>query len=146
MKAGDNAVARQLALKVLAHHAGPKAGSEALAAAAHRAYDDFARVAAQVIGQLGVEALTGRAVHLAEQHYPWLLQWRELEQPEAPFARVIVCLKRQDPAVASEAAALVLATLAGLLFTFIGESLTTQLLLKAWPGAFSAANAEGRQG
>src|SRR5688572_607607 len=145
MNSGDNAAARQLALKVLAHHAGPEAGSEAVVAAAHRAYDDFARVSAQVIGQLGVEALTGRALHLAEQHYPWL-QRRGLEQAEGPFAPVIACLKRQDPAVASEAAALVLATLAGLLFTFIGESLTTQLLLKAWPDAFSAASAEERQG
>lgn len=138
----ENAALRQLALRVLAHHAGPDAGAEAFAAAAYRAYDDLARVSAQLIGQAGVDALTSRALHLAQQAYPWLVHRREPEQAEGPFAQVIACLKRQQPAVATEAAGAVFATLAGLLVTFIGESLTTQLLRKAWPDAFSAAGAE----
>ena len=142
MTVTDNSAVRELALKVLAHHAGPDTGSEAFAAAARRAYDDLARVSAQLIGHAGVEALTGRALHLAQQQYPWLVHRREGEQPEGPFAQVIVCLKRQDPAVAAEAAGAVFAILAGLLVTFIGESLTTQLLQKAWPYAFSGASAK----
>jgi hypothetical protein len=133
---------QRLALNVLAHHAGPTASAEALSAAACRAYDDLARVSAQVIGQAGIDSLTGRALHLAQREYPWLVHRREPEQPEGPFAQVIVCLKRQDPAVAFEAAGAVFATLAGLLITFIGESLTSQLLRKAWPDAFSAGSAK----
>jgi len=133
---------RQLALKVLAQHAGSAAGAEALAAAARRAYDDLAQVSAPLIGQVGVNALTGRALHLAQREYPWLAHTRELEHAQAPFSQVMVCLSGQDAAVAIEAAAAVLATLTALLVTFIGEPLTARLLRQAWPDAFSDANTE----
>jgi hypothetical protein len=133
---------RQLALKVLAQHAGPAAGGVALAAAAQRAYDELARVSAPLIGQVGVDALTGRALHIAQREYPWLVSAREPEQVDGPFARVIFCLEQQDPAVATEAAGMVFATFTGLLVTFIGAPLTARLLRKAWPDAFSDANLE----
>jgi hypothetical protein len=142
MTVPETAALRQLALKVVAHHAGPAGDTDAFAAAAQHTYDDLARVSAQLIGQVGVDALTGRALHLAQREYPWLVHRREPEQPEGPFAQVVVCLKRQNPAVAAEAAGAVFTTLAGLLVTFIGESLTMQLLRRAWPDAFSAASAE----
>jgi hypothetical protein len=141
----ENAALRQLALKVLSHHAGLDAGPEAIASAAYRAYDDLARASAQLIGQAGVDALTSRALHLAQQDYPWLVHRREPEQPEGAFAQVVVCLKRQDSAVATEAAGAVFETLAGLLVTFIGESLSMQLLRKAWPDAFSASHEEEQE-
>jgi hypothetical protein len=140
MTALGNAALRQLALKVLAQHAGPAAGAEALAAAAHRAYDDLARVSAPLIGQVGVDALTGRALHLAQREYPWLAHTREPEQAEGPFAQVVVSLARQDPGVATEAAGAVFATFTGLLVTFIGEPLTLRLLRRAWPDAFADAS------
>ena len=146
MTALENAALRRLALKVLSQHAGSAAGAEALAAAAHRAYDDLARVSALLIGQAGVDALTGRALHLARRDYPWMVHAREgtppPEQAEGPFAEVIFCLERQDPAVATEAAGAVFATFTGLLVTFIGEPLTAGLLRQAWPDAFSDASAE----
>ena len=142
MTALGNAALRQLALKVMTQHAGPAAGAEDLLAAAHRAYDDLARVSAPLIGHVGVEALTGRAVHLAQREYPWLVGTREPEHAEGPFAQVKTCLERQDPAVAIECVGAVLATLTGLLVTFIGEPLTVGLLRKAWPDAFSDANTE----
>ncbi len=153
MTALGHAALRQLALRVLAQHAGSAAGAETLAAAARRAYDDLALVSAPLIGQVGVDALTGRAVHLARREYSWLVGTREStpartertpgtpppEQAEEPFAQVIACLKRQDPVVATEAAGAVFATFAGLLVTFIGEPLTAGLLRKAWPDAFPDA-------
>ena len=142
MTALGNAALRQLALKTLAQHAGPAAGGEALAAAARRAYDDLARVSAPLIGQVGVDALTGRALYLSQREYPWLIHTRETEHAEGSFTQVIVCLERQDPAVATEAAGAVFATLTGLLVTFIGEPLTAGLLRKAWPAAFSDASTE----
>ena len=142
MTAVENAALRQLALKVLAQHAGSAAGAEAIAAAARRAYDDLARVSAPLIGQVGVEALTGRALHLAQLEYPWLVPTREPEHADRPFSQVIACLERQDPAIAIEAAGAVFATLTGLLVTFIGEPLTARLLQQAWPDAFSDASIE----
>jgi hypothetical protein len=137
-----NAELRQLALKAVAHRAGSAAGAGALAAAAQRAYDDLAQVSAPLIGQVGVDALTGRTLYLAQRKYPWLVHTREPEQWKGPWAQIIFCLERQDSAVATDAAGAVLATLTGLLVTFIGEPLTMRLLRKAWPDAFSNASAK----
>jgi hypothetical protein len=133
---GDRAL-RELARKVLAQHAGPAPGAEALAAAARRAYDDLARVSAPLIGEAGVDALTGRALHLAQGEYSWLVETRDPQPADGPFAQVVFSLERQEPAVAAEAAGAVFATFAGLLVTFIGEPLTANLLRKAWPDAFA---------
>ena len=136
MTASESAPLRTLALKVLAHRAGQAADAEALAAGAQRAYDDLVRVAAPLIGQVGVDALTGRALHLAQQQFPWLHHTREPEQWAGPFAPVVFGLQRQDPAVAIEAAGTVFAIFTGLLVTFIGEPLTRRLVREAWPDAF----------
>ena len=137
-----NAELRQIALKVLAQYEGSAAGAEGFAAAARRAYDDLVRVSAPLIGQDGVAALAGRALHLAQREYPWLVRPREPEQSEGPFDQVIVCLARQDPAVSTEATGAVFAIFTGLLVMFIGEPVTAGLLRKAWPDAFVDANTE----
>ena len=135
-----NTALRQLALNVLAQHAGTGAGASALAAAAQRAYDDLVRVSAPLIGEIGVDALIGRALHLAQREYPWLVDARAIEPADGRFAQIVACLQKQDPAVATAAAAALFAQLAGLLVTLIGEPLTLLLLRKAWPGAFADAN------
>ena len=142
MTALEHAALLQLALKALAQRAGSAAGAGAPAAAAQRAYDDLARVSAPLIGQVGVDALTGRTLYLVQRKYPWLVHTRAPDQWKGPFAQIIFCLERQDPAVAIEAAGAVFATLTGLLGTFIGEPLTARLLRQAWPDAFSAASIE----
>jgi hypothetical protein len=144
---GDVAL-RQLALNLLAMRAGSGAGAAALAAAAGSAYGDLVRVFSPLIGHLGVEALAGRAVHLAQQQHTWLVSARGPDQApdqiNAAMGQVIAGLERQDPAVAADAAATVLALLTGLLVTFIGGSLTTGLLRQAWPDAiFDAGTEEG---
>jgi hypothetical protein len=140
--APEDPALRQLALKALTQRAGAAADGAALAAAAQRAYDNLAQVSAPLVGQVGVDALTGRALYLAQRKYPWLVHTREPEQWKGPFAQIVFCLERQDPAVATEAAAAVLTILTGLLVTFIGEPLTARLLRKAWPDAFSDASIE----
>ena len=142
MTAIERAARRQLVLKVLTHHAGADTDAAAVAAAARRGYDDLARVLTPLIGQIGVDTLSTRAVHLAQREYPWLATTREAEHVEGPFAQVKFSLERQDPALAREAAAAVLAIFTGLLVTFIGEPLTTSLMRKAWPAGYSAAGTE----
>jgi len=133
----ENPALRQLALKALTQRVGSAADAVALAAAAQRAYDDLAQVSAPLIGQVGVDALTGRTLYLAQRKYPWLINTREPDEWRGPFAQIVFCLERQDSAVATEAAGAVLTTLTGLLVTFIGEPLTARLLRKAWPDAFA---------
>ncbi len=140
MTALEHQALRQLALNALARRAGSAAGAADLAAAAQRAYDDLARASAPLIGQVGVDALTGRTLYLAQQKYPWLARTREPDQWKGAFAQIVFCLERQDPDVATEAAGAVFTTFTGLLVTFIGEPLTASLLRKAWPDAFSDAS------
>jgi hypothetical protein len=142
MRTRENAALQRLALRVLAQHAGSTPGTEALVAAVRRAYDDLARVSAPMIGQVGVDALTGRALHLAQRAHPWLVHTRAPEQWRGPLDQLIFCLEQQDPAVATEAAGAVFGTLTGLLVSFIGESLTISLLRQAWPDAFDDARTE----
>jgi hypothetical protein len=138
----DIVVLRQLTARMLMHQAGPDADAAALAAAARRAYDELAGVLVPLIGQVGIDALAARAVHLAQQAYPWLAKTRDPEPAKGPFTHVVSALEQQEPALATEAAAAVLATFTGLLATFVGESLTSRLMRKAWPDSFSDAGAE----
>lgn len=142
MTALENVELRRLVLRVLAQRSRAPSDPEALAAAAQGAYDDLARVSAPLIGQGGVNALTDRALHIARREYPWLVVTREEAGTEEPISQVLICLKRQEPAVATEAANAVFATFTGLLATFIGEPLTMRLLRKAWPDALSDASSE----
>ena len=137
---GPQAASLQIARRALAQRAGPHPGAGAIAVAARRAYDDLIRVSAPLIGQVGVEALTGRALHLAQRSYPWLVPTPEPEQSKEAFAHFLLCLERQEPAVAAEAAEAVFALVSGLFVTFIGDSLTAGLLKKAWPDAFADAS------
>ncbi len=138
----DNAALRELALSIIGHHAGPNAGPKAIAVAAGRIFEDFGRVVAPLIGHLGVESLTGRALHLAAREYPCVVIKGKGQEADRPFAQVLVCLEQQDADVATAAAAGIFATFTGLLGTFIGEPLTARLLRKAWPDAFSDTTTE----
>ena len=132
-----HAALRQLALQVLTQRVSSAPGGEALAAAARSTYDDLAHVCSPLIGQVGVEALTARALHLAQQEYSWLVDAREPEHANEPFVPVLERLAQQNPAVATEGAAAVFAMLVGLLVTFIGEPLTARVMREAWPEARS---------
>lgn len=132
---------RRVARRVLERHAGPAVDATAVAAAADSAYDDLAQVLAPVIGDVGVAAITDRALHLASREYPWLPS-SEPGSADTRFTQVIDALKRRDPAVAAEAAVAVFATILGLLATFIGEPLATRLVQQAWSDAVSSADTE----
>jgi hypothetical protein len=136
MTASGHPELRRLGLTMLVRRAGPGAGAAAVAAAAERAYADLVRVLATVIGDLGVDALTDRTLHLAKREHPWLVPPREPGYAQKDFAQVIASLTRQHDAVAAAAAATVFATFLELLATFIGESLAARLVRQAWPDAF----------
>jgi len=133
MTAPDIAALRQLAVRVLTHHAGPNPDAASLAAAARRSFDELARVLAPLIGHVGIDALAARAMHLARGEYPWLAKTRDSDQAERPLVQVALSLEHHGPAIAIEAAAAVLATFTGLLVTMIGEPLTVRLMREAWP-------------
>lgn len=140
---GSEARRRRLARQALASRTGPAVDALAVATAAKRAYDDLAQVLAPVIGDVGVAAMTGRALYLTTREYAWLPSRTSGPADDTTLTQVIEVLKQQDdPAVAAEAAAAVLAAITGLLATFIGEPLAARLVQQAWPDAVSSADTE----
>lgn len=141
MHGPDHSGLRRLTLKMLAQRTAAASGADALATAARSAYDDLARISAPLIGVSGMQALAGRAIHLAQREHPCLASLGT-DPPIEPLAQVVACLQREDPAVAGKAADAVFVALVRLLVTFIGEPLTTGLLRQAWPDVFVYVTAE----
>ncbi len=144
MSVQPSAVLRQIARNELTRRAKDSSDSAAVLSAGAGAWDDFAAVMVPLIGRNGVDGLTTRAAHLAR---------RDLSLPIPQGADVlrtdsdheISWLRRVDESEVAAATEVMLATLASLMITFIGESLTMRLLRKAWPGGFSAGVSEGSQ-
>ncbi len=129
---------RRAALRrVLTQDAGTSADAPAVAAAALRAYERLAHGLVPLIGEVGINAVCARSVHLTQRDFSWLARAGPAEPRDAPFTHVRASLERQDPAVATDAAIAVLATFGDLLASLIGDSLTTRLLREAWPDGFS---------
>jgi hypothetical protein len=145
MTAPGNAALRDVARALLTSTDRSRTDSAVLAAAVRRAHASLSQVMAPLIGQTGTNSLSARAVHLARAEYPWLAPTRHPDSTETVFGLVAASLERQAPDVALEAGTAVLATLAGLLATFIGESLTLRLLRKSWPDGFpESGSGEGK--
>jgi hypothetical protein len=141
MSSPETAVLLAVVVRVLERRARSGADAAAVAAAIRRAYDELAGVLAPLIGQVGVDALVARALHLTRRDYP--SDQAADEQAAEQFAQVSLWLEQKDPTLATDAAAAMLARFAALLTTLIGEPLTTRYLRKAWPDAFSDTGSEG---
>jgi hypothetical protein len=125
--------------RLLAREAGAGGDARAIAAAAHRLCERFARQVSPLIGDAGVAAIWARSLHLTEQQFPSLAPLRSSDQSDAPFGHLQVSLEKQEPTVGTRAAVGLLTSAGDLLALFIGESLTTRLLREAWPNDFASA-------
>ena len=137
----DN-IRRRVFRRMLAREAGTGADAPAIAAAARRLCEHFAEQLTPVIGDAGVAAICARSLHLTERNVRGLGSAGASPQGDAPFALLQRSLEHQEPAAATEAAVVVLATASELLASFIGEGLTTRLLREAWPDDFAGDTAE----
>jgi hypothetical protein len=128
--------------RMLAREAGTGADAPAIAAAARRLCERFAEQLTPLIGDAGVAAICARSLHLTERNVRGLAPVRASAQGDAPFALLQRLLEQQEPAAATEAAVVLLATVSELLTSFIGEGLTTRLLREAWPDDFAGDTTE----
>jgi len=140
MTSPRNEVLWPVAVRALNGRSAPDADLATVAATARAAYDDLASVLVPLIGQVGFDAVTSRALHLAEHEYP-PVKAGGTDQTGA-FDAISAWLMQQDPGVAMEAAATILSMVAQLLVTFIGEPLTMRLLRKGWPDGFPDVKSE----
>jgi hypothetical protein len=130
MTTSHDAALRQTIATLLLREAGTDEG--ALPEATLRVYDRLAQRLSPLIGDAGVTALAARSLHLAQREFPWLAEIRNHDHGREPFAQLGPCLARQDPLVARDAAAALLATFNELLRTLVGERLTARLVGGAW--------------
>ncbi len=128
--------------RLLARQVGTGTDGPAVAAAARRLCEDFARHLTPLIGDGGVTAIYGRSLQLAERRFPGLAPARASGQDGEPFTPVQHFLERQDPVVATSAAVTVLAVASEVLASFIGETLTRLLLHETWPEHFDRITPE----
>jgi hypothetical protein len=128
--------------RLLARQAGTGADAPAVAAAARRLCEEFARHLTPLVGDGGVGAIYGRSLQLAARRFPVLAPARASGQDGEPFTHVQHFLEHQDPDVATRAAVTVLAVASEVLASFIGETLTRLLLHETWPDQFDRITPE----
>jgi hypothetical protein len=126
---------RPALMRLLVHDAGGDgASSEDLAAASGRLLDRVSQRLSVVIGRAGVEALFLRAVKLRRADFPFLDERTfSREQGESAADSLRVRLQEQEADVIREVSVTLVATVAGLLVTIIGERLAWSLLRDVWP-------------
>jgi len=129
--------------RLLAREAEIGAAAPEVAAAARRLYERLAQQLTPLVGAEGVGAVCARSVHLVQRKFPWVGSVRTSDRlANQKFTAVQQSMEQQEPAVAREAAVAVLATVAELLASFIGEGLTIRLLREAWPDEFAGGTVE----
>ncbi len=126
-------VTRDLAERLLAYEAVEGERSEPTEPAFSRVYEKLRRHLCALAGIAGFQSLASRALTLARSETPGL---------SAVQITADGCLQgiaELDPQLhdheAAEGEVILIAQLLGLLFTFIGEGLTLQLVQDVWPEA-----------
>lgn len=127
--------ARHLARQMLLYRAEGRDEPEALAKAAERACARLRDRLASLIGRNGVNALSSRALRLAQTEIPALEQVTFDAQADSGLrgVRAFADTGGRDLAAVAADLAAILAHLIGLLATFIGEVLAIRLVREAWP-------------
>ena len=128
----DSHARRESIGSAIAVLAGPGAGAKATAQATLALWRRMAAQLEPVIGARGVDALFGRASHLAGKRYGWLAVDGARGGSATALDRLHQRLAAQNDVAAREAAQFLLSAFADLLATLVGDSLTARLLAPVW--------------
>jgi hypothetical protein len=88
----------------------------------------------RVVGPSGYQALLARSLKLTRAQHPCLHRLHPILNNEDPLPRWMEVLETQEMESILEVGAAVITRMVTLLFTFIGEALTLQLLASIWSG------------
>jgi len=130
-----------LAHELVLYEAATLSGSEATAFGAIHAIQKLGCAVRTLAGTAGFRSLLTRALILAQDKFPYLSAMRV--KPDGSLKPCTSISPREH----ADGTELVLARLLGLLVTFIGESLTLNLVIAAWPDLphFDGKSPEKRQ-
>ena len=127
------AVQRDLARWLLAREMDDRQDPAALSDAADRASQKLCQRLTMLVTPAGSHALLARALHLARAEFPFLEGVQACPPPEICLVGVRERVHGVEPALAQHGLAAILASLIGLLITFIGEDLALRLVRDVWP-------------
>ncbi|HEV8635464.1 MAG TPA: hypothetical protein VG370_14655 [Chloroflexota bacterium] len=130
-----NPAHQELAGWLLAREIGDRDGLDAEVAAAELVCRKLSRRLARLVTSAGCQALLERALHLARAEAPLLEGVRVGASPEICLEGLLERAEGAEPAQARAGMTMVLASLFGLLATFIGDELTLRLVRDVWPDA-----------
>jgi hypothetical protein len=136
---------RDLARRLLAWELGDVQDPSALPDAAERACRKLCRHLAKLVTMAGSHALLARALHLAKVEFPFLEGVQSCPPPEVCLDGLRERVRGVEPALAQRGLAAILASLIGLLVTFIGEDLALRLVGDVWPDVPPAETDFGTQ-
>lgn len=122
----------ELARRIVEHEAGgsdPSGSAAAVETACRRLKDHLV----DMLGTVGVSAVLGRALHLAQREQPLLAEVSVSGQPGACFTGLAEPVPAKTDEEATAAATAVLAHTLDLLVILLGEELGMQPVRKLWP-------------
>jgi hypothetical protein len=122
---------RNLARRLLALEASSGTRQRGVGAAAFGVCENLRRPLSTLAGTAGFRSLLSRALALAGDEIPWLKIVRVNAQGSLEGLDAV----QLPDAEIAEGEAVLVAHLIGLLATFVGETMTLQLLQQAWPEA-----------
>lgn len=126
---------RKLAQWLLAAEMTDTVAPEALPEAAERVCQKLGVRLARLITLPGFRVLVGRAVHLAAAEFSFLSAVHVGDPPGKWLEGLSEPILSVEPAQAGAAVTAIVASILGMLNTFIGEELVLRLLRDVWPDA-----------
>lgn len=100
-----------------------------------KACEKLAKQLAPIIGDVGIRALLDRGLTLTKAQFPWLAH-AGATPAEWPWTQLRNSIAQQEPGVALEGSAALLASFLELLGRLIGAGLTARLVHDLWPAVF----------
>ena len=134
----------ELAARLLTQEVGEIQEAEALASTVVAVLATFLSNVSSLVGVLGSTGLFRRSVRQTQAVFPLYAEVLHDEQ-NGMLNAVGASLRTQTPDVAREASIALLTAYFHLLGSFIGERLTRQLILEAWPELLAPLSGEETQ-
>ncbi|WP_438039099.1 hypothetical protein [Sorangium sp. So ce128] len=128
---------------IMQHELGEREAPEEIARGVERCFQRLHEALRSLVGVAGVEALVGRAVHLAQPEHGWIETAVVPARSNVVFEGLAGRVEREGAPAVIDGMTALLAHLIGLLFTFIGEELALRIVQRIWTEVPRPAESRG---
>jgi hypothetical protein len=142
----ETARLRAVARRILAQEIGGRQAPAEVAAAIEAAFAGLYGLMRNLIGHHGFEALVSRAIHLSSEEFAWIETIELRAESRLTLRNLDAVVEAEGLLRARDGAAALMATVIGLLFSFLGADLTMRLLRRSWAIEADEPEQPGRPG